>query len=132
MKKLVGYVEVDSGQVILIDPCYIKDFESGAIIRKDPFPKDPSMSRGYRAACEQTLSEKGAGQVVVETIGGRRFEAAVASSTGQGDGKYPVYVTVLDGLIVKLEILFTEAVRPYEEIAKEAGLRGQEDEEEER
>jgi len=108
-KKLLGYVSVDSGQVVIVDPCYIDYAEKRAIITKDPFPEDLSMTRIHKACCEQTLSKNQTGQVWAETETKEpgRFEIAVASNSGWGDGKYPVYVKYSKyGRVKSLEIVF--------------------------
>lgn len=69
-KVLVGHVSVDSGQIILVDPCYVDD------------------GLDYYEVCEVTLSDNHAGS----WMNGH----AVATSTGYGDGSYPVYVEYED------------------------------------
>lgn len=95
-RKLVGYVSVDSGQVVLVDPCYLGDWKDGEYNDKESH---------YGKACDLTLSEEQAGQMVVSGVAG----IAVASSSGYGDGVYPVYATYNDEKrIEKLEIKFIE------------------------
>jgi hypothetical protein len=73
--KKEGYISVDSGQIMIIDPCYIKkDFESESTDK---------AGLNYAGACAVTLSENLCGE-----FGGLAF----ASSTYSGDGEYPVYV----------------------------------------
>ena len=88
----VGYIGVDSGQVMLIDPCYIKnDFES-------EFKAKPGLN--YAGACEVTLSSEGYGN-----FGG--VEMAFATRTAHGDGVYPVYVKRdANGTILEMKIKF--------------------------
>ena len=59
----VGDIGVDSGQIMVVDPCYVTDGET------------------YEAICETTLSNDNVGEV----------EGAVATSTTWGDGYYPVF-----------------------------------------
>lgn len=33
-KKLIGYVSVDSGQVMIIDPCYLSNYEDNNFVYK--------------------------------------------------------------------------------------------------
>ena len=87
---LLGYVSVDSGQLILVDPCYLKDWKDG------PFDLDLKPDNHYAECCMASLSLKGAGQVF--------NDLAVCLSTGWGDGTYPVYATKEYGRIVKVEI----------------------------
>ena len=61
--KLVGAVGVDSGQLMIVDPCYITD---GPV---------------YEDICNVTLEKPGYGEV----------DGGFATSTLYGDGLYPVY-----------------------------------------
>ena len=103
--ELVGTCGVDSGQIMVVDPCYVKTWEDG-----DAFPdldwSDPARDKAidaraedyekknyvpgndYESACLATMSKKKAGGC----FGG----LAVATSSGLGDGEYPVYVTYSD------------------------------------
>ena len=157
--ELVGHVGVDSGQVLIVDPCYISqwvpesetnrgEFWGGdkvavAARLKEVYPelvleKKPTgqimiransevsgpgiverikhvmkaydlnglayQEKGdssYWECCDQTLTEKGAGTV----MGG----LALASTTGVGDGVYPVYAERdQDGRIMALTIRFQD------------------------
>ena len=79
---LVGYCAVDSGQILMIDPIYLCDFGNG---------------RDYEE-CIKVTSTEGVGQVY--------NNLAVVSATGLGDGYYPVYVTLSNEIITKMEIRF--------------------------
>ena len=87
---LLGHVSVDSGQLILVDPCYLKDWKDG------PFDLNFKPDNHYAECCLKSLSVQGGGQVF--------DDLAVAFSTGWGDGSYPVYGTKEDGRIVKVEV----------------------------
>lgn len=95
----VGNVAVDSGQVMVGDPCYLGDW-------KDNDFSEEAVATGastydYAGACAQTLSGKRAGEL--------GNASAVVSATAWGDGVYPVYATYdQDGRIVKLEVLFDD------------------------
>lgn len=83
MKKKIGYVIVDSGEIMIIDPCYIDSYwEKGRSL-------DNTLAIGtYDDIAKTTLSPKGYGQIInSEKIKGLGF---VISNFG-GDGKYPVY-----------------------------------------
>lgn len=90
--ELIGHVGVDSGQMMLCDPCYIEsswdradtEFDFGASDRDTP----TNTNFSYAGACETTLARKQAG-----VLG--RGTGAVCSS-GFGDGSYPVYVEFSD------------------------------------
>jgi len=102
----IGEFGVDSGQVLIGDPCYL---ESGNGWNTEGVEYDQKLVEGYQksgeyafnysGACARTLSPEGAGSI------GRN--SAVVSTTGYGDGQYPVFATYnADGRVVKLEILF--------------------------
>jgi Protein of unknown function (DUF4241) len=91
----VGVVAVASGQVIIIDPCCLGNWKHGEFIP----PVDQPPANHYDEACQITASGLGHGQM-------KSFHAVV-SSTGVGDGIYPVYATVrADGTIANLTIQF--------------------------
>lgn len=88
MEKVIGYCGVDSGQILLIDPCYVWG---------DDFNVDGEPTGGnYDAACRITLSDAGAGEV----------DGGVVSGTAWGDGSYPVTATYSGNRIVSLTIDF--------------------------
>ena len=66
--ELVGHCGVDSGQILLIDPCYVYKDEYGS-------------GGDYDQCCQITLSDERAGQT----------DLGVVTSSGYGDGVYPVY-----------------------------------------
>ena len=81
---LVGTCGVDSGQLLLTDPCYLPEF------KQDEFQKDePSSDYSYNGCCHATSGTVPAGPVGIGYSG-------VATATGYGDGTYPVYAK-LDG-----------------------------------
>lgn len=88
--ELVGKVWVDSGQLMIGDPCYLKDWQDtdadmdrlDAVHGPDA-PAVPSGAFTYQGACEATCSPAQVGML------GQGL-AAVFSS-GYGDGEYPVY-----------------------------------------
>lgn len=88
MKKLIGHIGVDSGNIFIVDPCYIKhhpelfdddkwgDFVNARYPEGNNVPAMPLFS-------------------------------GVVSNTNHGDGEYPVYVIFdKDGKPSKLEIDF--------------------------
>jgi len=84
----VGSFGVDSGQFMIIDPCYVWD---------DDFNMDGKPTgKPYDAACRLTL-DKGYGEL----------EGGFVAGTLYGDGEYDVYAEVSDnGRIVRLTIEF--------------------------
>jgi len=92
--KTLGYVGVDSGQVVIIDPAYVWD---------DSFnPNGDPTGEPYDSACRITLGEQQGGEV----------NEGVASATMYGDGNYPVIATYRDGKIASLTIDFDP--EPYD------------------
>jgi hypothetical protein len=91
----VGEVWVDSGQLMICDPCYIKsdwnedwDGERIEAIKKGKTLPDWGS---YTDVCGVTLSDDRCGNVG----GGMAF----ATSTYWGDGSYKVYANMHDGKI---------------------------------
>jgi hypothetical protein len=85
--KLIGHCGVDSGQILLIDPCYVYNDEYGS-------------GGDFDECCQITLSDDKAGQT---TLG-------VVTSTYSGDGVYPVYATTDEhGGIMSVEIVFKKS-----------------------
>lgn len=68
-KELVGYCGVDSGQLMITDPCYALN------------------DANYEKVCSVTLDRQ-VGEAVISGKAGN----CVAFSTNTGDGVYPVYV----------------------------------------
>jgi len=95
---LIGHVGVDSGQLMICDPCYIKADDwadqpyapANAVDGKYPFT--------YNGACGATLNEDSAGQLGT-------FDTGIAFASGYGDGTYPVYATYVNGRIASVEIV---------------------------
>jgi len=95
-RKLLGRFGVDSGQVLITDPCYVRDFVNDEMDDKEP------NEYSYSNCCELSLSKKQGG-VLFNSIG---CEVGVVATTGYGDGVYSVYATYKEGRIKKLEIIF--------------------------
>lgn len=97
-EKLIGHIGVDSGQMMLCDPCYIDSIWE----KKDTRDfSDLSAFEGefnYLGSAQATLSDKKAG-----VLG---LSAGVVCSTGWGDGLYPVYVTYEGNRISEMRIVF--------------------------
>lgn len=77
----IGDIAVDSGQILIVDPCYIHT--DGP----DKWDDEFSGKHGYGPCCEATLSDTGAGVVTISGVAGD----GVAVRTSYGDGFYPVY-----------------------------------------
>lgn len=110
-RKKVGTVGVDSGQLMIIDPCYIDSAWEG-----DPPPGKKYHSASYLEVCETTNSREGYGPVIRYPNGvtGLGF----AFSTTWGDGEYEIYETRnSSGHLVKMEIVLAsqEEVKYHED-----------------
>lgn len=84
MRK-VGECSVDSGQIMIIDPCYVDE------------------GLDYKEVCKISLSNKGYGE----------FEGGFVTTTLWGDGTYPVYAEFEGDRISSLTIMFDD--KPEEE-----------------
>ena len=100
-EKLIGYIGVDSGQMMLCDPCYIDSMWE----KKDTKDfSDLSEFEGkfsYLGAAQATLSEN--------QVGFLDKGAGAVCSTGWGDGSYPVYVTFEGNRVSEMRIVFMGA-----------------------
>lgn len=104
MKK-IGYFGVDSGQIIIGDPCYLTQWQDNTPTTEDSKPYPYS----YSGASSATCSKKQAGILgVVPEFG--KDGLAVAVATG-GDGIFPVYAEYEDGRITQILIRFDEVNR---------------------
>jgi len=107
MKKVkIGTAGVDSGQLMVSDPCYVKDFINNDF--NDTPRKKIDNTYSYNGACQQTLKNENQGGELGNGLG-------VVFSTGIGDGSYPVYAYLgeIDGFgerVLKVEIDFTDHV----------------------
>ena len=88
--EYIGSIGVDSGQMMLSDPCYVKDFEDSddVVELMDAIKNGSDDSYSYTGACSQSNTSQQAG-VLVNDIGA---ELGVVCSSGFGDGVYPVFV----------------------------------------
>lgn len=87
--KKIGTVCVDSGQLLLVDPCYLG---------KKQF-KDL-----YQECCDATYDEKNPKKVFDQVIN----SLGLCTSTGYGDGEYSVYAEVKSGRVMKIVIDFED------------------------
>nr|WP_263327860.1 DUF4241 domain-containing protein [Neobacillus sp. Marseille-Q6967] len=83
-KEIVGRVAVDSGQLLITDPCYLEKKSNESL---------------YEEVCKKTTSPKRLGQV----LNGLAF----ATSSGYGDGIYDVFAEKdEEGRVISIEIRF--------------------------
>ena len=92
MKQIIGVVGVDSGSILISDPCYINDCFS--IKGEDIYKIYPEKERHLQINTKATKN----------TV---KIPVAMTLRTGYGDGVYPVMATYNnDGVISKIEINF--------------------------
>lgn len=107
----VGEVAVDTGQIMILDPCYADPefFESlpqdlkqrSQKVRGAKKVKKPRL--GFVGALQATYQKHGAGQMYFKN----GLRAGVACATGWGDGIFPVYLELdAEGHPAKLFIDF--------------------------
>jgi len=92
----LGSVCVDSGQLLIADPCYLRDWKHGNF-------REGNNDNNYSEACNVTLSKNNGGQVF--------NDLAVAFATTWGDGEYEVFAYKdknRNGRFMKIEIVLCE------------------------
>jgi len=91
-----GTVGVDSGQIMIVDPCYITN----------EFDNNNGSQEWDPAAHSGQLNYQGVSAVSLAEIYGQA-NCAVVSSSGYGDGVYPVEVRLNeDNRVIELRIRF--------------------------
>ena len=101
-KTVIGHVPVDSGQIMIVDPCYVLD---GDVDFADDH-KTVITDNPYSRACAASMSDEKAAPF--STHGGMQTDA-VCTSSGWGDGFYPVYVEYdNDGRVARITVDFTD------------------------
>jgi len=89
MKK-IGTVSVDSGQLLIVDPCYISEL----------------TEEHYEECCDATCEEGNPFKNYDQVFN----KLGICSSSGWGDGEYNVYVEEREGRVMKIVIDFEEEV----------------------
>lgn len=90
--ELIGWVGVDSGQIFLVDPCYLSDWQHG------DFKTEGDDSDSYARVTTVMLRQR-YGEV----------EGGVIVCCPGGDGVYPVHVITDDiGQVLRVEIVFAD------------------------
>lgn len=85
MRKLLGYADVDSGQLCVVDPCYVLDDEK------------------YTALINQWDYSPGATDQHSVPLK-YNYATGVNFNTAWGDGSYPVYGEIEEGRVVRVII----------------------------
>lgn len=113
---LLGKVGVDSGQLMITDPCYIdQEWKHRGADTDKPVGEEPwhRVAAGLTNVTDQTLppySYRGAMRATLSSgYGELAFEmghagAGVVFATAWGDGIYPVYGELHDGRIIRVYI----------------------------
>lgn len=102
--EYVGVVGVDSGQLMVCDPCYIES-EWQPQVHLD-FGDAHKGEFSYDGACNATMSEKRYGQLNYRM---GHAGAGVAFSSGWGDGSYEVRIRrTPEGRIAEARIVMIE------------------------
>lgn len=84
-KKQIGTFAVDSGSVLICDPCYLTDWKDN-----EPQFDNKDKSFSFNGSCNVSCNEEQGGQLTQPGAGGNHFNIGVACATGFGDGEYPV------------------------------------------
>ena len=92
--EYIGKVGVDSGTMMLGDPCYISD------------DKRLHSDEGWQKFCKEVLFTKQYDSMRHAQIG---RGTAVVTDTGYGDGEYSVYITRNnEGRVMSLTVVFID------------------------
>jgi hypothetical protein len=121
MKKLVGHIGVDSGSIMVIDPCYFNSPERWNLEhleKLEGFAKEHEAKGEIRMAdnTRRFAKEKREMHNIVadwdsycteSTHTAREYAGGVITPTRNGDGQFPVYAHYdKDNKIKKLEVVF--------------------------
>lgn len=104
-RRHIGDVHIESGRLMLVDPCYLRHWKAGEFREEVNEPLN-----SYDEAMKLTTNEPWYGRMF--------DESAVVAAPADGDGAYPVYgFFTEEGLLVKISILLgEEAVDPFDQI----------------
>ena len=139
--QIIGKVPVDSGQLLITDPCYLNNWQADDFVSIRIYEKsdDPSVTltwlvefdqydqviKRYDKTMNELLAEgtfvsredtkpidsfsyDSACRRTIRDVAGQVTQLAVATSTGWGDGLYPVLAKVEEGRVVQLRIDFNQ------------------------
>ena len=105
-RKFIGFCSVDSGMIMITDPCYIRHFDNSLknfeigdcsikMVDHDKMDQEEEKERksySYAGCCAVVDSEDCGGQLYSENDS----KEGVCVSTGVGDGIYSVYAIYSD------------------------------------
>jgi hypothetical protein len=100
----IGEVGVDSGQLMVTDPCYIDQEwqrQKFSLVRDAESDDEELYDYSYNGACNATINGEGHGQMAFQA---GHAGAGVAFHTAWGDGAYDVYAEKHDGRIVRVYV----------------------------
>jgi hypothetical protein len=126
-KVLLGHCPVDSGQILMVDPCYADEgFDYEAVCCSHTVGHVGEASKEHRHAVTGDLITDWGGHSYHNGYGGETQAMSgvrgngVVTGTGWGDGVYPVYGFVEDGRVMGVYIEFdTDKAR---DIAETLGI----------
>lgn len=103
MRVYLGECGVDSGQIMLIDPCYVLDRTAD---RTEYF----EVCGSHKVGCDCSKHEPGAWH---DGVGGGIRQGGVVVGSFGGDGVFPVYAQVVDGQVQSVTIEFNSPEYDY-------------------
>ena len=119
IKKLIGHCGVDSGMIMIIDPCYLHDIHRykkllpGMIKRNeaDPDKQFYENSKRFHKAKQEAINITEDWKLLCKdqdkNSEPKEYANGVLSHTKNGDGSFPVYAYFdKDNNVCKLEIVF--------------------------
>ena len=106
----IGNAEVDSGMLMVVDPCYVLpdkfsekiEKENGLVKASDSWDKDYEKAMEF---CHQP-GESDAEPLTNEQH--RQIAYGAVCSTALGDGTYPVYAVYVGNTLVSMEVRFDQ------------------------
>ena len=113
MRKHIGNIGVDTGLCWIGDPCNVVS----QVLDWETFCEKMNGASAVSFPFKETFCEKmnGASAVSFPFVDQRFFNsnekhegAGVCCHTGMGDGFFPVYANIHDGLITSVEVVFME------------------------
>jgi hypothetical protein len=94
MRKQIGIADVDSGQIMVTDPCYVDKFKMNRPFTSEGDEELDEAAPGtypysYSGACAATTDDDKHGGQLNHPAG--HPGAGVVTGTGVGDGSFPVF-----------------------------------------
>ncbi|MEO8288298.1 MAG: hypothetical protein ABI670_17880 [Chloroflexota bacterium] len=102
-RRHIGYVTVESGRLVLVDPIFLKYWRAGECVPDQEHPVN-----SYDEAWKLTSAAPWHGRML--------GDAAIVLAPSGGDGHYPAFVTYdRDSRCAKLEVVFSiGATQPWD------------------